>query len=386
MSVTMTRARIRRAAPDAARGREPTVWCVALVTLLAGVPSQAAAQSVFPPDSAVRIMLEQRVKEGRAAGIVVGLLEADGTTRVFTAGTAGAGRILDRTSVFEIGSITKVFTSVLLADMVRRGEVALDDPVAKYLPAGVTVPSRNGKLITLELLATQHSGLSRLPTNLRVSSMLNPYAEYSVPQLYEFLSSYQLPRDPGAQFEYSNVGLGLLGHVLALRAGRSYEELLRERILQPLGMLHTAITLTPELRQRLVAGHNAMGDTVPPWDLPTLAGAGALRSDAHDMLAFASAALRGTGPAAEAIRFAMQPRAEAGNANTTIGLAWIRSGTQRDTIVWHNGGTGGFRTFLGLVPARGIAVVLLTNSGGVGSDDLGMHLLEPSIPLAAPRR
>jgi serine-type D-Ala-D-Ala carboxypeptidase/endopeptidase len=365
-----------------------TTRTFALLSLLA-VPAAsaapAAAQSTFPPDSAVQALLDQRVRDGRAAGIMVGLVEPDGSTRVFAAGDAGPGRTFGDASVFEIGSITKVFTGVVLADMVRRGEVALDDPVSKYLPADVTMPSRNGRVITLGQLSSQTSGLPRLPGNLRPGSLLNPYADYTVEQLHEFLSGYTLPRDPGAQFEYSNLGVGLLGHVLARRAGMSYEELVRERILRPLGMEHTAITLSAALRPHVVTGHNASGDSVPLWDLPTLAGAGALRSTMPDMLTFAQAALRGSGPVHESIRFAMQPR-EAAGPTTMIGLGWIRIATERDTIVWHNGGTGGFRTFLGVMPASGRAVVLLTNSGNTGSDDLALHLLDASRPLAGPPR
>ena len=155
---------------------------------------------------------------------------------------------LDGNTVFEMGSISKVFTGALLADMVARGEVKLDDPIAKYLPQTVKVPSRNGRQITLLDLATQSSGLPRLPSNMRPADFSNPYADYSVQQLYEFLSGYSLTRDPGQRYEYSNLGVGLLGHVLALRAGKSYEEILKERILDPLGMNDTRVDATPSMK------------------------------------------------------------------------------------------------------------------------------------------
>ena len=370
------------------REAEAPLLALLLLTALVG---PAAAQSTFPPDSAIRALVRARMEASHSAGVVIGLLEPDGRTRFLVEGTAGPGRTLDAESVFEIGSITKVFTGTLLAEMVQRGEVALADPVAKHLPASVRVPSRNGQEITLERLALQNSGLPRLPGNLRPASMANPYADYTVAQLYEFLNEYQLPRAPGESYEYSNLGGGLLGHVLALRAATGYEELVRQRILEPLGMTSTAITLTPALRTRLVAGHNALGDTVPPWDLPTLAGAGALRSTAVDLLRFAAAALRGQGPVPSALRMAMAPRAPAGPM--TIGLLWQRLAVNRraageastDTIVWHNGGTGGFRTFLGLSPRAGRAVVVLTNTGGAGLDDVGFRLLDPALPPGPPR-
>ena len=184
----------------------------------------------------------------------------------------GDARPLNGDTIFEIGSATKVFTSLLLADMVQRGEVSLDDPVAKYLPPSVKMPERNGRSITLVDLATHTSGLPRLPSNLAPKDPGNPYADYSVEQLYEFLSSYQLTRDIGSKYEYSNLGGGLLGYVLARRAGKSYEDLVESRICAPLGMSNTRITLTPEMKARLAAGHNAALDKVENWDLPTLAG------------------------------------------------------------------------------------------------------------------
>jgi serine-type D-Ala-D-Ala carboxypeptidase/endopeptidase len=367
--------------------RSTRLRAAAVALLVASSPAGAAAQSAFPPDSVIQALLQQRVSDGRAAGIVVGLIDSDGSTRILSAGTAGPGRALGGESIFEIGSITKVFTGVLLADMARRGVVALDEPVARLLPSEVTVPSRGGLQVTLEQLSSQNSGLPRLPDNLRPADPRNPYADYTVAHLYEFLARYALPRDPGAQFEYSNLGVGLLGHALALRAGTSYEALLRERILGPLGMEDTGITLSPSARARVALPHEAFGDTVPLWDLPTLAGAGALRSTTHDMLTFAQAALRGSGAVPDAIRAAMRPRAPAGGPAMSVGLGWIRLAVAGDTIVWHNGGTGGSRSFLGVRSAAGTAVVLLTNSGGTGSDDLALHLLNPALPLApSPRQ
>src|SRR5208283_4407870 len=120
-------------------------------------------------------------------------------------------RALDGDTVFEIGSITKVFTALLLADMAQRGEVALTDPVSKYLPKGVKMPGRNGHAIMLQDLATHTSGLPRLPSNMKPKDFMNPYADYTPELLYQFLSSYELPRDPGSKWEYSNLGAGLLG-------------------------------------------------------------------------------------------------------------------------------------------------------------------------------
>jgi D-alanyl-D-alanine-carboxypeptidase/D-alanyl-D-alanine-endopeptidase len=346
-----------------------------------------AAQAVSPNRTIQRLerIVHDRVDSGRSAGIVAGMVFADGSTRVVAYGDAGGGRRLDKRSVFEIGSTTKTFTGTLLADMAQRGEVRLTDPVASLLPPEVTVPSRGGRRITLQDLATQTSGLPRLPTNLAITDPSNPYADYTVDQLYAFLNGYTLTRDPGAQFEYSNLGVGLLGHALALRAHKSYEQLVRERILAPLDMTSSAITLTPYMARNFASGHNADGAIVSPWDLPTLAGAGALRSSITDMLAYASANLDDEGgPLQQAMATARAPR-ERIDAQTQIGLNWITQRTGDHDVVWHDGGTGGFSSFIGLDEARETAIVVLSNSSTPeGVDDIGFHMLDKSLPLTPP--
>jgi Beta-lactamase class C and other penicillin binding proteins len=345
-------------------------------------PSAVANSPAFIPDADVLAIIKQRVEEKRSAGIVVGLLEPDGRTRVVAYGDPGPGQPpLDASSVFEIGSISKVFTATLLAELVQDGTVRLDDPVQKYLPAGVHLPTRNGKAITLGNLSEQNSGLPRMPGNFHPADPSNPYADYTTQQMYDFLSGYTLTRDPGEKFEYSNLGVGLLGSVLASIAGTSYEALARERIWAPLGMTHTAITLTPWMRSHLALGHDGAGNVVANWDLPALAGAGAIRSTTEDMLTFAAANLHpDRGPVQRAMAFAQLGRAAAGT--DSIGLNWLTTRAAGSTVVWHNGGTGGYRTFLGLQPSMHRAVVVMTNTTGAGADDIGMHLLVPAVPLA----
>lgn len=321
--------------------------------------------------------IKSRVDDKKSTGIVVGTIDADGGTSRAAYGDAGPGALaLDADSVFEIGSITKVFTATLLADMAERGEVKLVDPVGKYLPANVRVPQRNGRQITLLELSTQSSGLPRLPDNSHPRDPSNPYADYSVAQLYEFLGRYQLTRDIGTEYEYSTLGVGLLGHALARRAGRTYEALLQERVLRPLHMVHTGITLTPWMKRHLAKGHDASGNVAANWDLPTLAGAGALRSTLNDMLIFARA---NRDPVGGRLQRVMQhthgARLTAGRPDMSIGLNWhIRHYDDHD-IVWHNGGTGGYHTWIGFDKKRRLAAVILTNSQQ-GADDLGYELLE----------
>jgi CubicO group peptidase (beta-lactamase class C family) len=214
----------------------------------------------------------------------------------------------------------------------------------------------------------------------------NPYADYPIEKLYEFLSTYTLTRDIGSKYEYSNLGGGLLGHVLARRAGMDYEALVRTRISQPLGMNSTRITLSPELKARLAVGHDSSLAPVANWDLPTLAGAGALRSSADDLLAFLAAYLGYTkSPLAPAMANMLAIRRPTGVPGLEIALGWHISTREGFEIVWHNGGTGGYRSFIGCDAKRRIGVVALSNAvGGSGVDDLGMHLLNPQFPLAPP--
>lgn len=342
---------------------------------LAIVAGAACLVFAGPRDAEIAAAIKSRVEAGKAVGMVVATIEPDGSSSVAAFGSPGPGaRPLDVESVFEIGSITKVFTGILLAEMADRGEVKLDDPVALHLPADVLVPERNGRKITLLDLSTQLSGLPRMPDNFRPSDPTNPYADYTLAQMFEFLGRYQLPRDIGAEFEYSNLGVALLGHALSRRAGKSYEALVRERILKPLHMDHTGITLTPWMVEHLAKGHNATGAVTSNWDIPTFAGAGALRSTMNDMLKFARANLNPDGgrlqrvmQATHVIRRSMRP-------DTAIGMNWAIQRVNGREVVWHNGGTGGYRTWLGFDKSRKVAAIVLTNSV-VSNDDLGFELV-----------
>ncbi len=350
---------------------------------LPGALAQSSSGSPVPSDSEIRKIVAERINR-QAVAIVVGVIEPAGR-RVVAYGSLAKDdkRSPDGDTVFEIGSVTKVFTSLLLADMAQRGEVALTDPVAKYLPSGVKMPERGGRVITLEDLARHRSGLPRLPTNLEVNAdPKNPYAHYTVKQLYEFLSSYSLPRDPGGLFEYSNLGGGLLGHVLSLASGKDYESLVQSRICRPLRMSRTAITLSPDMQSRLAPGHDSRLERTPNWDIPTLAGAGALRSTANDMLSFLAAQLGYTNPELAPAIAVTRSNWQPANAGMEIGLGWLKRPKKGSEVIWHNGGTGGYRSFAGFDPKARAGVVVLTNVyTAAGVDDLGFHFLDPEAPL-----
>jgi CubicO group peptidase (beta-lactamase class C family) len=255
----------------------------------------------------------------------------------------------------------------------------------------VRVPSRGGREITFLDLATHRSGLPRLPTNFEPSNPANPYADFGAEELYDFLSRYELERDIGAEFEYSNLGVGLLGYALARAADDvDYGTLVRERILSPLGMEKSGIELTDEMRRWMAQGHDERGNPVPRWDSGVLAGAGGLESDMRDMLRFLEANVGAPQSVLEeAMRDAHMARPVgepgavpgSGASSPAIGLNWLTVPAGDSVIVWHNGATGGFRSFIGFDPSRDIGVVVLTNSGQ-SVDDIGLHLLDARIPLA----
>jgi len=351
-----------------------------------GSAALAAQQpTAVPADVAANV--RARVDGGWAPSIVIGVVDSSGT-RYFAYGKTAVdgGTAVNEHTVYEIGSITKVFTGVALADMALEGEVGLDDPVKLYLPDSVRVPGTDSQPITLRLLSAQRSGLPRMPLNFAPRDPENPYADYDAARLYAFLGAYKLARAPGAAYEYSNLGAGLLGFALARREDTTYAALVRRHILVPLGMASTMIALTDDARARLAHG-SADGRPAANWDLDALAGAGALRSTAEDMTTFLSAAigLRHT-PLDSAFRLAAEPEFDAGPGGTMrIGLGWhVRDGADGKRIVWHNGGTGGYRGWAGYDPARRVGAVVLTNSTET-IDDIGLHLLDPAIPLTAVR-
>jgi serine-type D-Ala-D-Ala carboxypeptidase/endopeptidase len=323
--------------------------------------------------------------DGTNAGMVVGIVDDHGS-RIYSAGKLdnGADQDVDGDTVFEIGSATKTFTTLLLEDMAARGEMKLDDPVSKYLPESVKMPTHGGKEITLLNLAAQDSGLPFNPDNFRGSNWTEKFRSYTVPQMYEFLSSYQLNINPGEKFQYSNIGMGLLGHVMELRSGQSFESLITERICRPLHMDSTCIMLTPQLTARLAKGHDESGKSTANWEMPALAATGALRSTANDLLKYAAAEV---GLTDSALAGLMQKTHVIQHDDAKVrddfaghsALPWVDEGVlipPGSELLGHAGGTGGYNSFIGLDLERRIGVVVLTNQSKIHSSMLGWRILQ----------
>ncbi len=324
--------------------------------------------------------IESRIANGYSPSIAIGIIDKDGPQYyLFGTKTAG-GQPVNEHTIYEIGSISKTFTGILLAQAVLEGKVKTDDPAQKHLPSTVKLPTKDGKQITLGHLYDHTSALARMPSNFNPKDPANPYADYTVEQMYTFINGYTLPRDIGSQYEYSNLAQGLLGHILSLKAGSSYEALMLSKIAKPLHMKETKITFDDKMKQNLAMGYS-QGVQVSNWDIPTLAGAGAIRSSVHDMLIYLQANMGlKKSKLLPAMQLAHQARHDKPGGGTRVGLGWhISKGAEGD-VIWHNGGTGGYRTFVGFVKETGQGVVVLTNSSK-GADDLGMHLLNSTAKL-----
>jgi CubicO group peptidase (beta-lactamase class C family) len=319
------------------------------------------------------------------AGLAIGVIE-HGTRRVYTYGTTRPD------SIFEIGSITKTFTGLVLATMVAQGQVELNDPVRELLPVGLVAKPR-GREITLLDLATQHSGLPYMPSNIHPIDKANPFADYHADDLNAYLARHGVAEPPDATFLYSNLGFGLLGQALANRAGVTYGSLVHEEVTKPLGMKDTTDSLSREQQGRLIQGHNNLHHhPVPAWDFDALAGAGAIRSTAGDMLTYLEANLHPEKVSSNTLRAALlsSHRLEAeGPDDMQIALAWLYdndSGTY-----WHNGGMAGYNSYAFFNPKGDYGAVALLNTGPGAipfCDLLGEHLRqrfagEPAISLGS---
>jgi serine-type D-Ala-D-Ala carboxypeptidase/endopeptidase len=352
----------------------------------------AELKSVLDRDMAP-VLQSGALEPSTGGGVTIGVIQ-HGERHIFTYGTAKPD------SVFEIGSITKTFTGLILAQMVQQGKVRFDEPVRELLPSGTVAKPTAGAEITLLDLSIQHSGLPRMPDNFHPAEPDNPYADYDSKLLYTFIAKQGVSLPANAPFGYSNLGVGLLGQALANRAELPYGALLHDQITGPLKMQDTGIALTPAMKARFIQGHDGEHKPAHAWDIDALAGAGGIRSTAADMLTYLEAqlhpdrlpadALRGnfgkTLPAAIADTHTV--RAEAG-ASMHIALNWFR--IDETGNYWHNGGTGGFSSYALFNPEKDFALIVLSNTSPNAenfSDKLGQHIAQrltglPAVPLVA---
>ena len=306
--------------------------------------------------------LLSRVSGG--GGLVVGVLD-HGQRRIFAYGAAKPD------SIFEIGSITKTFTGLILAQMVAQKKVSLDEPIGALLPKGTVAKSAHPEITLLDL-ATQHSGLPRMPDNFKPKDQQNPYVDYAPPQLLEFVSKHGVTKPEEPAFLYSNLGFALLGYGLSQRAGIPYAQLLSQQILTPLHMNDTGLTLSAAQQPRFIQGYDTRFDPTHPWDLNAFAGAGAIKSTAADLLTYLDANLHpekytggaaadsaaATLPAAVALDHQLRANVKL-NGEVKIALAWFFD--SKTGSYGHGGGTGGYTSQVQFNREHDLGIVTLYN-------------------------
>lgn len=321
-------------------------------------------------------------------GVVVGVIR-NGETYIY-----GFGKVLldgkmqkpDGDTLFEIGSISKTFAGILLADLVNKEVVKLDDPVQKYLPKEWKVPRRDDRDITLLHLATHSSSLPVQPPGLGLIALAQPkedqdnaYKHYTAEMLSAQLRDMHLARPIGSRFEYSNLGVGLLGHALAQAANEeSYESLLQSRLLKPVGMRETRIKMDEAALKRMAPGHRSNGKAISNWDFGCLEACGGIRSNVKDLFTYARLNMGLIdSPLKSAVQMSHQPWRDVTDTFRDVGLCWMleRPGRGNPSLIWHNGGTGGYRSFLGIMPEKSVAVVVLTNIS-ISVDAIGLQTLK----------
>lgn len=344
-----------------------------------------AQEAAMPSDADIAKILGDRIGRDQAnVGIAVAVIE-NGETRFVSHGTLGVDSDVpvDEHTRFEAGSITKVFTNLLLAQLVEEGRIDLDAPIADYLPEGTILPEQGDRAITAFDLATHSAGLSGLPDDLMTRGLDNPYSGYGAEGLMAWLATYDLPRPIGESFEYSNAGTALLAQAIEAVSGADFADLVEDNILTPLGMDETSLALTGQAPpDNLASGHDGARQAVPHWDFEAFAPAGALVSTSTDLAKFIAAA-SGAVETELAPAFAtMLARTRPADGGDSIALGWFITDTGQGEIVWHNGITAGFRSFAGFERQSGNGVVVLSNMvTQAGIEDIGMHLLNPALPL-----
>lgn len=348
--------------------------CLVLLSMIAG--TVGVAQDT---PTRIRALAQPLIDADRTIGLSIGAI-ADGQTHSVHLGKTGKDQsTADDQTVYEIGSISKVFTGVMLADAVRRSVVKLDQPAGELLPENVVMPSHQGDPITLLDLATHRSGLPRLPSNLTELFESNPYAKYTSTRAYEFLNAHPLRRAPGEAYEYSNFGTSLLGHLLCVESGKDYDELLRQTITGPLKMNSTGVELTEAMTSVLATPHAASKLPTNTWEFADMPGAGGIRSTTADMLRFAAANLdppdnEPDNEIGESLELAWKQHQTGDSSSLAMGLGWhiARDGKTR----WHNGATGGYRSMLMINRDLRIAVVVLGNTACPDIDALAERIIQ----------
>lgn len=354
-----------------------TQW-TAVLALMISATSLTTASAQNLSDELVTKAASPLIENKIVDGLSIGYIEGDHYGIVHLGSSNNTGKKADNLTLYEIGSVSKVFTSLLLADAVVRKEIELNAPADVANAAGIRLPSRDGRSITWLDLSTHRSGLPKLPGNLEVTTLTNPYRLYDSKKAAAALKSYELTRRPGEAWEYSNFGVSVLGYLVAENAGQSYQQLLRDRIAKPLGMADCTVSLTSDQKKRFAWPHDKVGSTTLAWTFADLPGAGEVHATMRDMMRFAKAQLTPPpGVLGEAIELAWQQHQAADASGPAMGLGWIIFG---DGVTrWHNGQTGGSHSAIFINRGLKSAVIVLCNTGTDAVDQLAVQLMQLTV-------
>lgn len=352
-----------------------------LALLLVATGSQAMT------DGELRQIVDQRLKGDRTgACMAVAVVEKESVARSFSCADDKDSARIDANSAFEIGSVSKTMTSALLADLIVQGRAALDDPLSDYLPPGTPLPDYEGQKILLRHVVTHTSGLPALPARLSATGVDDPYANLTEAGLLASLGDATLSAAPGTKFEYSNFASMVLSYAVARRAGEDYETLIRQHLFAPLQMRGAYIGQVPA-GIRPAQGHSPNRKVVPAWNFSTnLAGVGGVRATLDDMVRYVQGEL---GQQATSITPALELSQQPVSKAPPMAMNWMLMPAGGRTVHVHEGGTGGFSSFVAFDDQgqRGVVILSDTTWNSLGSlGTLGLHLVDSSFPLGKPRK
>lgn len=352
----------------------PLIPLFGVLTMAQATPPSPSPQTLILGDSLGRAV-DQAGSRFPAGGIVAAEYDRGQVTYYSSGHPAPRPGIAPEKIIFEIGSITKVFTGLLLAQAVVERRVALDDPISRYLPSSLSLDPKVAA-ITLEELSTHTSGLPRMPSNFHPADPLDPYADYTSAALEAFLASYHPDKAPPQPGDYSNLGMGLLGHILERVYQEPYADLVVEKISKPLGLTDTGVNLDDEQRSRFAIAYRG-GVRIKPWNLGGMQGAGGLHSTAADLIRFAELMMTpDKNPLREAWALTREPRADFVGEKIGLNVMILE---RRGFAVYHHGGdTGGYHSELEWSPRPyPHAIAVLADGGGQAPVQLVEQLYSP---------
>jgi len=348
-----------------------SIYFLFFVLLISPVPT--FAQYKVNIDETVRSILDVRYNQFNK-GVVAGAIITKDSIEYFSIGDETPLDTLKH-QFFEIGSISKVFTSLLLQTAVTNNEIGLDDYALKYIPKGHKTPTFSDENFTLKNLTNHTSGLVRMPTNFKPKNPNNPFSDYTQEQFFQYLDTASLLYKPGLKSQYSNLGVALLGYVLEQRLNSSLEKLWTERIFKPFGMSESYVVVPKNIQYRRIKGYSFLNDA-DFWDLPTFAGAGGIKSTVFDMSIFVQNCLFSKNPFIRDLIANTSQTTFEESENIDVCLGWYKRKRMPKTVLMHSGGTGGFSSFIGFDTLNSVGIVLLTNNTGISITDIGQYFLD----------